>query len=314
MREETGVIDEEDFNDIEDELDQEREKRTEEWVRKSQQGSIGEHRERSVVGEGSPSNQHNTQPTLKTASHRAHADKSIFDQFSPHALHTLRPFESTPIRDATGTILEALTTTNQKIVSGIAKQNLPKCHPDTFNGDATLFHPWKKAFKAMLSDIDVTPDQAINYLRKFTSGEAQRVVDNYRKRQSSNPTRLLGDLWSELERRFGSPAVITNVLLERLHYAANFDENDKRKLQEFSDICADVDSQIESLPGLACLNFPIAISPIVQRMPRSLRAKWDKEVAQFAEENNDAYPKFHNLAKIVEKQSIMRNQISLAHP
>ena len=54
--------------------------------------------------------------------------------------------------------------------------------------------------------------------------------------------------------------------------------------------------------------------PIVQKMPRSLSSKWEKEVARFAEENNDAYPKFHNLAKIVEKQSVLKNHPNIATP
>ena len=68
-------------------------------------------------------------------------------------------------------------------MAGLARQNLPKCHPDTFSGDATLFHAWKGAFKAMISDADVLPEQELNYLRKFTSGDVQQVVDSYRKRQ-----------------------------------------------------------------------------------------------------------------------------------
>ncbi|KAK3727498.1 hypothetical protein QZH41_018364 [Actinostola sp. cb2023] len=220
-----------------------------------------------------------------------------------------RPFlASTPVRDITGSqLLEALTTTNRQIVAGLARQNLPKCDPDTFDGDATLFHPWKKAFKAMLSETEISPDQEVNYLRKFTSGEVQRVVDNFRKRQQRDPVKLLRNLWSELERRFGSPAVITNALLERLHESATFTGNDNIRLQEFADICADVDSQIDCLPGLACLNFPNAIVPITEKMPSSLRGKWEKEVVRYAEKNQDAYPGFHALTRIVQEQARLKN-------
>ena len=132
---------------------------------------------------------------------------------------------STPLKDITGSqLIDSLTVTNQQIVAGLARQNLPKCQPDTFSGDPTLFHSWKTAFKAMLLDADVSPIQKINYLRSFTSRRPQRLVDNYRKQQMRNPVALLKELWDELKRRFGSVAVISNKLLERLRDPATFNE------------------------------------------------------------------------------------------
>ena len=85
-----------------------------------------------------------------------------------------QPFiASTPFKDMTGSqLIDSLAVVNQQIVAGLARQNLPRCQPDVFSGDPTLFHPWRSAFKAMLMDTDVSPTQEINYLRSFTSGAA----------------------------------------------------------------------------------------------------------------------------------------------
>ena len=213
-------------------------------------------------------------------------------------------FASTPLEDETGSyVIEALTSTNKQIVAGLARQSLPKCHPDTFSGDAeTLFHPWKKSFKAMITDAEVSAEQEVNYLRSFTSGEVQRVVDNFRRRQLDDPVALLRDLWKELERRFGSTAVITNTLLERLREASSFGNHDNAKL-----LCADVDSQLSCLPGLACLNFPNAIRPITEKLPSPIRAKWEKEIATYADKNDDAYPGFSAFARLIVKQARTKN-------
>ena len=88
----------------------------------------------------------------------------------------------TPMREletSASHLIETLTLSNKQMAAGQARQNLPKCHPDTFSGDPTLFHPWKMAFKAMISDAKVSAVNEINYLRSFTSGEPQRLVDNY---------------------------------------------------------------------------------------------------------------------------------------
>ena len=96
--------------------------------------------------------------------------------------------------------MDSLTVVNQQIVAGLARQNLPKCQPDVFSGDPTLFHPWRSAFKAMLMDTDVFPTQKIS----FTSGAPQHLVDSYTKRQMHDPVTLLRDMRVELEKHFES--------------------------------------------------------------------------------------------------------------
>ena len=59
---------------------------------------------------------------------------------SPQMLTSLRDMEC----------IEAIK--KKQLTASQARQSLPKCNPDTFVGDATLFHPWKSAFKVMLRD------------------------------------------------------------------------------------------------------------------------------------------------------------------
>ena len=225
--------------------------------------------------------------------------KSVTGNTPLFGLRGTNPFASTPTDD--------LTTVNQRLVATLARQNLPKCHPEIFTGDVTLFHPWKSAFRAMIKDANVSPDQEINYLRSYTKGDAQKVVNNYRQRQYRNPVDALRDVWKELERRFGNTAAITNVLLVRLQTAAKFGEEDSDKLQAFADVCADVDSQLDFLPGLGCLNYLTAIGPIVENLPHSLRSKWEKRVVQYAEKYDDAYPSFKDFAAMVQEQARLKN-------
>ena len=151
----------------------------------------------------------------------------------------------------------------------------------------------------MVRDTDVSPEQELNYLRSFTSGEPQELVDNYRKRQGSNPVFTVHELWTELERRFGNSAALTQALIEQLCNAVGFSDKDNVKLQKLADLCADVDRQMTHLPGLACLNYPVTIRPIVERLPAYLRSKWEKEIVRYAEEHNDAYPMFDRFSAMV---------------
>lgn len=121
----------------------------------------------------------------------------------------------------------------------------------------------------MIQDTDVSPAQEIAYLHNYTSGKVRELVDNFRKRQHRDPAAIKREVWVELEKRFGNTAMITNTLLNRLKEYAKFSGRDKEELQKFADVCANEDSQMAYLPGLACLNYPSSIRPIVENLPNS---------------------------------------------
>ena len=49
------------------------------------------------------------------------------------------PIPSIPSPTAFQECLEGIAKTNERVVASLARQNLPKCHPEVFEGDATLF-------------------------------------------------------------------------------------------------------------------------------------------------------------------------------
>ena len=103
-----------------------------------------------------------------------------FNYPNPSGFSVKQPaLHSTPRETSSGIPLETFAASNQRLVASLAKQSLPKCHPDVFDGDVTMFHSWKRSFKAMVRDADVAADQEINYLRNYTNGEPQQLVDNY---------------------------------------------------------------------------------------------------------------------------------------
>ena len=136
------------------------------------------------------------------------------------------------------------------------------------------------------------PSVTRRYLRSYTKRDAQKVENNYRWTQYRDHVIALQDMWTELERWFGNTAAITNVLIERLRKTARFQEGESDKLQSFVDVCVDMDSQLDFLPGLTCFNYLTAVAPIVQSLPLSIRSKWEKCVLHYAERYRDAYPGF----------------------
>ena len=165
-------------------------------------------------------------------------------------------------------------------------------------------------------DPFIAADQELNYLRSYTSGDPQQLVDNYRKRWGDYPTVTLAELGTELERRFGNATALTQALLERLSTAAGFGEKDGARLQKLADLCADVDCQLTYLPGLPCLKYPIVMRPIIEKLPASLRSKWEKEIVRYAEEHNNAYPTFREFSIMIQNQARKKNHpnVSAGNP
>ena len=57
-----------------------------------------------------------------------------------------------------------LAWVNMKLTESLARISLPKSHPDVYNGDVTMFRPWKSSFKGMIRDCHLSPEQEMNYL------------------------------------------------------------------------------------------------------------------------------------------------------
>ena len=118
---------------------------------------------------------------------------------------------------------------------------------------------------------------------------------------------MLGDLWVELERCFCNAAAPTQALIVWLCTAASFNNKDNVKLQKLADLWADVDCQITHLLGLAYLNYPTAIRPMVERLPAYLRSTREKEIVHYVMEHNDSYPMFHKFSAIIQSEAKKRN-------
>ena len=200
-----------------------------------------------------------------------------------------------------------LATINKKLTDSLARIILPKCHPDVYNGDVTMFHMWRSSFKGMTHDCHLSPEQEMNYMSIYTAGEPLKLVNSFRRRHTSDALKLLKDLWHELETRFGNVAIITNELLKRLRQSAKFEDHNRKKLQAFADLCADIVSQMAELPGLACLNYPNVLQPMFRNLPTSICSKWEERVVEYASKNNDEYPEFNEFASFIKKRALLKN-------
>lgn len=55
------------------------------------------------------------------------------------------------------------------------------------------------------------------------------------------------------------------------------------------------------------MNYLIAISPIIEKLPASHRSKWEKEIVCYAEEHNYVYPTFHEFSTTIQNKARKKN-------
>ena len=201
---------------------------------------------------------------------------------------------------------QAINMQNSFLKEIFLRQHLPKVVPDVFAGEPTRFHAWKSSFEAMIQGTNLSPQQEMVYLLQYTSGKVKILVEAFRNRRL-DPSQCLSQLWTELRRRFGSPATVANSYLERLTKSAGFKEGDRVGLQSFADLCEDVESQMDVLSALSCLNFPASASLIYVRLPDPVKRKWNKIILKYADEHDDDFPKFNNFVEFITGLARLEN-------
>ena len=181
-----------------------------------------------------------------------------------------------PKQEISNILIESLTTANEQLVAGLAKQSLPKCQSDIFGRNGTHFLLF----------------QGHNYRCRTSCGTRDEFLDDVLALAT-----VLNQSWQDSNvARLGNVAPITNTLLERLTGSARFNEKDNIKLQAFADLCTDVDSQTHASAGSCMSQLPQCPTPDCRNA--SDFPKWEIKVVKDADKHKDAYPRFHNFASI----------------
>ena len=89
---------------------------------------------------------------LRESSDMSDSDKSLLQPNVSSSVFVQQPSEERNPISITNKGTKIIAVINDKLTASLARMNLPKCHPDLFSGNATMFHPWETSFKAMIRD------------------------------------------------------------------------------------------------------------------------------------------------------------------
>jgi len=135
---------------------------------------------------------------------------------------------------------------------------------------------WKASFVNSTRELNLTAREELDLMVKWLGKDSSEQVKRIRSVHVLNAIAAVSMAWQRLEECYGAPEVIENALLKKIENLPKLSNKDNHKLRELGDIlleleCAKADGY---LPGLAYLDTPRGVNPIVEKLPISLQEKW----------------------------------------
>lgn len=101
---------------------------------------------------------------------------------------------------------------------------------------------WKVSFKTVMSELDVSPIEELDFLLKWSGPESKRHVLRIKSTNIADPIRGLQRAWERLKEQFGCAEMIELTLKRRLETFQKLTAKDTKKLYELSDLVSDIES------------------------------------------------------------------------
>ena len=207
----------------------------------------------------------------------------------------------------------SLVDLTKEISETLARQRQPAHEPEIYRGDPIMFQPWKSAFTTMISQARTPPAQKLAFLAKYTAGEVRELVDRFRHRHVADPQTAYEEAWQELQERFGNKTKIASQIIQRLTSFPKIKGDERRKFQDFADLCVDASAQMSDLTGLHVLNYPYNLHPLLEKLPPYIHNKWREQVSNY-KKLHECYPPFQNLATFLKDKARASNDPDLYPP
>lgn len=216
---------------------------------------------------------------------------------------------------------EASSFTPNNSVTGdftryLLKKDLLLSRLSAFDDRPESYMTWKVSFKTVMSEIDVSPIEELDFLLKWSGPESKRHVLSIKSANIADPLRGLQRAWERLEERFGCAEMIESSLKRRLETFPKLTAKDSKKLYELSDLVSEIESiksdeRMKSLLGH--YDSSTGVNPIVNKLPHNLQEKWTSSAIRYMNEHHTAYPPFTHFAEFLREQSRIRNNPSFLY-
>ncbi|XP_070203432.1 uncharacterized protein [Littorina saxatilis] len=215
--------------------------------------------------------------------------------FDPHLNHHAAPKTSADASDLSRFLL---------------KKELMLSRLTPFNEKPESFAVWQNSFRAIMLDLDATPQEELDLLVKYLGPETSRYALSLRASNAANPERGLRTLWERLEERYGSPEIVEACLKARLQQFPQLTYKDGKKLYELCDLLDEIQSALENpalSPLFAIYNSSTGVNAVMNKLPRGIQQRWITQAFKYKTVHSVPFPPFSYLVDFVRTQSKILN-------
>lgn len=178
-----------------------------------------------------------------------------------------------------------------------------------FNDKAQNYRAWKRSFRSAITGLNLTPSEELDLLLKWLGKESAEHVEQIRAIHIHRPEAGLAMAWERLELTYGSPEAIENALFKRIDSFPKIVNRDGFKLTKLGDLLMELQAAKAEgdLPGLAFLDTPRGVNPVVLKLPFRLQEKWVLAGTAYKRQYQVNYPPFAFFVDFVNQQARIAN-------
>lgn len=238
-------------------------------------------------------------------------------QYIPNAASKVSPGQN---RDSQGFAVhsdmqhssQSQATPMLDIARFLARRELVTTGLTKFDDNPENFRAWESSFVNVTQDLQLSANEELDLLIKWLGKESSENVKTIRAVYVTNPQAALQMSWMRLQESYATPEVIESALFKRLDNFPRLSPKDNVKLRELADLLTEilVAKGDAYLPGLAYLDTPRGINPIVEKLPANLQEKWLFAGSRFKYENQVSFPPFSFFSHFICSEAKARNDPS----
>ncbi|XP_037095236.1 uncharacterized protein LOC119115110 [Syngnathus acus] len=191
----------------------------------------------------------------------------------------------------------------------LARRELVTTGLTKFDDMPENFRAWQSSFLNATQGLGLSYSEEVDLLVKWLGKDSSEHVKRIRAVYVTKPKAALQLSWDRLHECYGAPEIIENALFKRVDDFPHLSARDNTKLRLLSDLLMELLAAKNDgyLPGLAYLDTPRGIKPIVEKLPSGLQEKWLGVGSKYKERYRTSFPPFSFFVDFVYGQAKTRN-------
>ena len=174
----------------------------------------------------------------------------------------------------------------------------PKMELQTFSGDCLQYHRFMRQFKAKVIANCDDPEERLNYLEQYTSGEPRQIVIGFSYLDAEKGYKAA---IRELDERYGDQEITVQAFFTKALSWTPIKADNPKELDRFAVFLSECDNAIKCIDAMKILEYSDNLKKIVAKLPFHMHDRWRSIVYQTKERGQRVT--FSDLVKYIRMEA-----------